>query len=293
MSIDKASPLFQAYCWHRIKAGKPAYAALEAARRDVEEGRKRHASFSAKLGKPFKAYGGMMLWIENPDDVGLRMVGDAHNIVRLDHTGWYCDNFGDGPTATGVVLQLPGRNRRPRFLAGIADPHNDGPVLVDVGTIWEGEEVEWIPPRDGWGGYWAWTDNPREHDGCRSAAREADRLAERYAETEREYNMALAAGCYWRHTVDEMQAERASVRALLAERKAAKTDSPSYPTICAAIRRVIVEKLERIRNLRERRDALASGDYSEGWNFYSFSLQDPSLVSAFNEGAGQTVISLP
>lgn len=267
--------------------------ALAHAREDVAKGIARYPAERAGSNKPFKAYGGTMLWIEKPADMGLRVVGHADEIARIDHKGWFLHDDDCGDTVRGIVMQLPGRSKRPLFLAGYADPHNDGPVCVDIGTVWKGEAPFWatVPgPGKERCGYWTWSDNPREHDGARSAAYEADRIASRMAEAEREYNRAWDAGAMWREAVDELKKERESVRALLAERKAARANAESFPAICAVLRAAITSSLRTISELRERRDILASGDYETRHAYYGFSLNDPAQVDAFNDGAGEVVI---
>lgn len=117
---------------------------------------------------------------------GLRIVGAAHEIAaaegrRMDHTGWYLDPWGDGETATGYVLQLPGADREPRYVPAIADPYNDDAFIVDFHDI-GAEKVE--------------------------AARAADRMAERYAEGERDYQTKDAA----ERAAEEARAEIAAAR---------------------------------------------------------------------------------
>jgi hypothetical protein len=75
--------------------------------------------------------------------------------TRIDHTGWWTDEFGDGDTIRGIVMRLPhGRG----FLAG----HSMGESMAST--------VEY-----------------RVYDDECEAARAADRLAEIYAEAERDY----------------------------------------------------------------------------------------------------------
>lgn len=126
-------------------------------------------------------------WIENTDQAGLRFVGFADEIDRsIQHTGWYTDEDGCAETLRGAVWQLPGRNGVPLFVAGYCDPHNHGAARICFDVI-EGERPEWVPPRNGWSGYWSYCDSATDHDGCREAARQADGIAEIAAESEREW----------------------------------------------------------------------------------------------------------
>jgi hypothetical protein len=102
-------------------------------------------------------------WVEHVSD-GLRLVGLAHEVLehgtnRLNHTGWYCDDFQD-ELARGVIYQLPARGGVPQFVYGVADPYNPDCAVLNFRDI---------------------TDNLPD------AIRYSDSMAERYAEAEREY----------------------------------------------------------------------------------------------------------
>lgn len=65
-------------------------------------------------------------WHERPE-LSFRKEGFADEIIRLRHTGWYCDTI-QSETTRGIVFRLPsGRG----FLAGCTDPWNDGPVILE------------------------------------------------------------------------------------------------------------------------------------------------------------------
>lgn len=98
-------------------------------------------------------------WVENVSD-GLRKVGDAHKIVRLNHTGWFTDVFQD-ETVHGEVYQLPARAERTLYVPAVNDPCNDDCACLDFTSV---------------------TDDKEE------AARRADQMAERWAEEAREYS---------------------------------------------------------------------------------------------------------
>ena len=97
-------------------------------------------------------------WVENVSK-GLRYVDRADEIVRLNHTGWYIDNFRD-ETVHGEVYQLPARNGAAQFVPAVNDPCNDDCACLDFYSI---------------------TDDKEE------CARWADSMAEQWAEREREY----------------------------------------------------------------------------------------------------------
>lgn len=97
-------------------------------------------------------------WMENVGN-GLRFVGTADKIIRLDHKGWYIDNF-QGETVHGEVYQLPARNGEPLYVPAVNDPFNDNSACVDFRSATNDKE---------------------------DAARLADQMAEQWAEREREY----------------------------------------------------------------------------------------------------------
>jgi hypothetical protein len=97
-------------------------------------------------------------WVENVSD-GLRYVGASHDIIRLNHTGWYNDNF-QNETIHGEVYQLPARDGKAQYVPGISDPNNDNCACIDFTSVTDDKE---------------------------DAARWADSAAEQWSERNREY----------------------------------------------------------------------------------------------------------
>lgn len=97
-------------------------------------------------------------WVEDVSK-GLRVTGEAHKIIRLDHTGYFTDNYQE-ETVWGMVYQLPARHGKPRYVPGVNDPNNEDSACLDFSELYEDKE---------------------------DAARDADRMAEVWAEDEREY----------------------------------------------------------------------------------------------------------
>lgn len=123
-------------------------------------------------------------WIENPEACGLRFVGLSHNVGKagyaythdaVNHTGWFLSDLQD-ETVSGVVYQVSGRKGRARYVAGYADPWNTdseghGPAFLDLSMIHETiRDCSYDPS-----------------PGLRDAAQLGDRMAEIFAEKEREY----------------------------------------------------------------------------------------------------------
>lgn len=168
----------------RGTVGRAAIVAMERARADVAAGRVRYVESDGGPGKPFAAYGERhMRWIEKPESFGLRFVGLAHDLARIDHTGWFLDSTFQDETARGVVYALPGRDGRARLVPGIADPYQSdkygrGPALISFDHFYIAESGGTAPE-------------------AFDVAHLADQIAERYAEKERDYQDAFRAGAEW------------------------------------------------------------------------------------------------
>lgn len=140
---------------------------------------------------------GQLRWIENTDRAGLRFVGHADELDKsIQHNGWYIDSFQDD-TYRGAIWQLPGRNRQNVYVVGYVDPNNPGAALIDFDAIY-GEP--------------SWRDR-YDDDDLRDAARAADRMAELFAEAEREFQLKDAA----ERRAEELREEAAELRRGLCE----------------------------------------------------------------------------
>jgi hypothetical protein len=179
-----------------------------------------------------------MRWVEDPTACGLRLAGHADELARLDHTGWFVDDF-QGETVRGVVYRLPSRKGVLRLVAGYADPFNDGPACLDFSETFDDE---------------------------REAAWRADRIAERMAETEREYQATTSARLEHDELAETIAATRRDALALIREIKSGKEHLCDAPRIVAALRDRLASMLDEIRESRERRAELASDfDHLPAW----------------------------
>lgn len=113
-------------------------------------------------------------WVENASN-GLRFVGKAHEIVRMDHTGYYIDNFQD-ETVHGQVWQLPARNGEPQYIPAVNDTWNPDCSCVDFTSVASDKE---------------------------DCAQTADEMARVWAEREREYQAKEDA----KNRLEEIDAE--------------------------------------------------------------------------------------
>lgn len=154
------------------------------------------------------------------------------------HGGWYDNGHGelcrDGSGLVwGVVARLPGRDGRPRFLAGWQHGGCDGGPTIATGR--------------------GFFDNESD------AARYADGLAERAAEAEREYREAWEAGQSWAELGERIAAERAEALELARERRAAMRDGLTARAACRTIRHHIATLWDSICEARAERRELAEG----------------------------------
>ena len=223
--------LRDAYRYHR-SLGYRAADAFDLAHNDLLRGKVRYgrAGHAVAYNPEFAAYGERRLrWIENATD-GLRFVGYANELARLDHTGWYLDDY-CGETVRGAVWQLPGRHGAPLYVAGYADPWNDNAACISFDAL---------------------------SDDKATAAQWADAIAERMAEAERDYQRAASAGFEFGELAEDIARRRREILDLLRERKAvARPACGTAPTICAALRDRVAANVKAIGEARKRRVELA------------------------------------
>lgn len=236
--------LIDAFRFHRQRLNPRhwnAAHALEAARKDVTANKKRYPHTSPQSmrgGEPFAAYGEKaMTWFENPE-AHLRFVGKAHDIINLRHTGWYIDDM-QHETTHGVVYQLPARNGKTQYLYGYADTWsgaNGACLSLDIA------------------------------DDKEDAARWADGIAERFAESEREYREAGSARMQFDDLGAEISAARKSCLALIREFKANRVTFGDMPEIRKTVCAHVESYRSDIEKARDEREKLESNyGRHDGW----------------------------
>jgi hypothetical protein len=240
------------------------------------------AGLGGSDGATFQAYGeSACRWIEDPESKGLRLLGLAHEVGKagycyssdaVEHRGWFMDSDGC-ETVCGVVYQLPGKDGRARYLAGYADPYNaesngNGPALLSM-EIYTGEPV----------------DSEYDPDSVlRDVARAADGIAERMAESEREYQEGFDLGKQARRKMDK--ARKVGRKAKRARRdvgplfKARHGVSPAPAPTMRDLCRDSIRKARRLRRKYERKRAaaLAYRESNEPGRYME------SALSGFNDG---------
>lgn len=142
-------------------------------------------------------------WVENITPA-LRFVGRSDEIVRLRHTGYYTNQFQD-ETVRGEVYQLPARNGKPQYVPAVSDPCNENCAYLDFRSVTTDKE---------------------------DCARNADSMAECWAESEREYQ-AKESG---RMRIEEIQDE-------------IKTLNRKYRSLCKAIRAEGIKEIAVVKQL--------------------------------------------
>lgn len=275
-----------------MREGGTAFRALNAARRDVAEGKRRYPSpvkpYAAVCWQPDQPIGNLpfpkyrksgLAYVENPESVGLRLVGEVSiefrrgAFNRNPAEGWLTDPFGDvcrdgTGLAWGEVYQLPGKDGESRFVAGYRFGGCDGGPTLELGKVYSQPRGDWEL-------------NPKECGAAIDAARDADSMAKSAAESEREYQTAWQAGSRWESESEILETTRAELKALLQERRKAK-GAEGFPALCGAIKSQVSFLLTRIKHARKAMAKLAAGDDSD----LHFWPGDDRLKDAFCEGAG-------
>lgn len=258
----------------------PAKWALDMARRDVAEGKRRYPSgYRSGNGVTLQPDQAGMAYVDKPESVGLRLVGEVSIEFRRGPfnrnaregylTDPYGDTFKDGTgLAWGVVYQLPGKDGQSRFVAGYQFGGIEGGPTLDLSRIY-------VEPRADW------EISATDCDAATDAARAADSMAQHAAEEEREYQTAWAAGSRYSDESESVATAKAELRALLAERRKVK-GAEGFPALCGAIKRQVSTLLEEVSKARERMRLLVDGDSPDliFWN------GEKRLQEAFCEGAG-------
>lgn len=262
--------------------GLTAKDALDRARDFAAKGKtyESAAGSATSNGAVFDQSGARWRWLENPARAGFRFVGFSDEILpRLNHRGWFTSAYQD-ETLRGAVYQLAAKDGCARYYCGIPDLINGnggafGPARICISDEYRGER----------------TDNDC-HDGAanpaaRDAARAADQYAESAAESEREYDAAYQAGAEYGDLLASEKESRRKALAIFHDLRRARRciASPDYVAICAAARDKIGDYVDAIREARERRARLKSGDYLNEYR-PGFDPRDADLIAAFNEGAG-------
>lgn len=267
-----------------VKPGMMAKHCLTLARQDVAAGKARYPApmtgHKMRAGHDSDKPGSV--YIENPESFGLRLVGrvatepGGRNGYFSNDGGWFDNPHGESSRdgdglIYGLVYQMRGQNGQARFVAAYQNGCNDSGALFDFSTIYTASRDD---------SYWVANGDKDDIAGLREAARAADHMAEKAAESEREYRTAWRAGSDYEQEGETIAEARQEALAILSERRAVKGKG-NYPALCAAIRSQVESLLETIAEARTKRADLANGD-ADGLYFWT---GDKRLQDAFCEGA--------
>lgn len=216
-------------------------------------------------GTPFKSGSSMLTWCESPGDY-LHCEGVYGDRPRADHNGWYLDDDFQDETAEGIVYRIRVQRRghykagetgtRVRYIAGIKDPHNEGPAMLQLG------ETDW-------------------HDDLDDAFRDADGMAEKYAEREREYQAAWRLGNEAADLLNTAADDREECKKLVREINAlkGKQDAAAMPEICSTLRARVKKLRSRIKSGVEKAKEII--DDVNSWSQEAF---DNGFKDTLNKG---------
>lgn len=225
----------------------------------------RKMGVAGAIFRPLWSRSTLCRWIENPESIGLRLVGFADEIpdTGINHTGWFTNDFQD-EMLRGVVFQISGRNGRARFLSGYACPCNPPAAMIDI-EIQESDDCR--------------GDESAADETKRDAARSADQLAEWSAESEREYQESYDRGSKARELAGKALATghlaTASVRKAFNVFRA-RRELPSLGIEPGAVRELVRDYIAAARSgfeeyESERDTARAEiSEYGHGRNVSSF-----------------------
>jgi len=187
-------------------------------------------------------------WCEDTASAGLRFVGFADELGACDHRGWFTDDDGEMETLRGAVWQLPARKGCARFVGGYVDPCNEGAALIDL-EIFEAEKG-------------ADSSDSNDSQTAREAARNGDNLAQRNAESEREYNRAWQASRDIEDKRAEIVAARREHTALIREARILP-DRLARSVVKREAGRLSLEVAKLVSDIRELFEILPNGEFVE------------------------------
>ena len=182
-------------------------------------------------------------WFEDYESAGLYLLDYCDQIARIDHNGWFVDNY-QYDTIRGAVFVVNGRDPRGgvTLVAGYEDHNNPGAALLDwtstASVDAKGEPLDMC--------------GLHGTDEAADVARWADQLAESDAEEMREDDAKYRAEEAIHDLKDDMETARKELRALLAELRDVCPALGQAPHVIAALRHSIGELREQRREALQR-----------------------------------------
>lgn len=190
------------------------------------------------------------LWFHcDPSEIaGHRAHDDSHDLIRLDHTGYYCDDF-QNETVRGIVGVFRWGKK----------------VYIVPGIMYSGSDChyfdltqcETLTPSDAFDDRGYQTDTLA--DTMCEVARVADRMAERTGEENREADQEHQAEQLCEQLQDKIQETRETVRKLIKEIKSA--GKAFSPTICETLCDKVQDLINEIRKCRKAISTVKASPY--------------------------------
>jgi hypothetical protein len=262
------------YRYHR-QHGRPATAALDAAKRDLAGKVDRYPATPGigALGAPGERGG---RWCEDPAAIGLRFVGWSDEIASIGHSGWFLGTDDQSEVARGCVYAFPARNGSPLYVEAIrvGSSSRRGNDWTDQNGT-DGSAMLYLNDRHA-GAKGGCDGSPSDDQGARDAAYGADREAQYYGETESEYQARWREGQELAEQLEQAAALRERARLSLKELRDLERLTPTaapMPALCQRIRSSLSLDLEKAREIYRKASRAWSND------------------DAFTEGAGYATLA--
>ena len=191
---------------------------------------------------------GKTMWLDSHRDApNLRHYELAQDVARMGHKGWYADNdCWETVTGTVSVMRL---GKWAYVVAGVTYKESDCDTLY-----WD--TIEKIPAREAWdvNGY----KTEALEDAMRDIAHQADSIAERRAEEDREAWIEDRAQQRIEELADEIATARDHIRTLAREIKA---HGAYTPAVCETLQDTIRSQWREIQQWRKEIKKLTDQPY--------------------------------
>ncbi len=191
---------------------------------------------------PYPAYGfapNGNMWLNSHQDApNIRHFAHADECARIDHRGWFADDYQDETIRGTVTVMRLGKWAY--IVAGVTYKESDGDCLY-----WD--TIEKMPAREAWDEHGDKTEALEQ--AMRDIAYQADSIAERRAEEDREAWQKDQAEQAISELRDDIATARAAIRELAKEIKA---HGAFTPAVCTALSDSIRKEWAQIQKWRER-----------------------------------------
>ena len=188
------------------------------------------------------------MWLDSHKDApNIRNFAHADECARIDHRGWFADDYQDETIRGTVTVMRLGKWAY--IVAGVTYSNCDCDSLH-----WD--SIEKVPAREAWDDRGDKTDALEE--AMRSIAYQADSIAERTAEENREAWQKDQAEQAIEGLRDDITTARIAIRTLAKEIKAHGTFTPA---VCTALSASIRKEWAQVQKWRKRIEDLTDRPY--------------------------------